>query len=205
MNSIKSTTFKIATLSAIFIILLSIQSVAQEKLSSYNYNNTEISAFYEVEGKDKYDLWLYLDDGSNFIRFSLKDLPKARKFFLDSFTKFQGWAKIAEEYEVTDVRREITKAKIGNLLGFRYGSMQFSFGSVEVIASMRILDSGVAYCYFLFPSKVSSNNRYIKSETIILGFGVDEVDDFNSFLKHFDEAYSKKVVDEYNALGDIFH
>ncbi len=199
----KLNVIKFFSLITTLLIFGSLESVAQVKLSSYNYSNTEISALYQVEGKDKYDLWLYLDDGSNFIRFSLKDLPKANKFFSDSYTKFQEWAKIAEENEVKDIRREIAKAKIGNLLGFRYGSMHFSFGSVNVIATMRIFEDGTPYCMFVFPSQESSNNRYIKSDTIILMFGLE--DDFGSFLKHFDQEYSRKVVDEYNAKGDIFH
>jgi hypothetical protein len=177
--------------------------IAQTNLSSYEIYGKQVNVAYEVEKKDKYDMWIDIVDESHTIRIPLKDLPKAKTFFINSFDKVKEWAVIAKENDVKDVRREIDKAKIGNLLGFKYGSWQFALGSVEIQSSMRITEDGTPYCMFIIPKKKSSGNRYIESETQILMFGLDN-DEFASFIKHFDQEYTKKLVDEYNSKSDIF-
>ncbi len=195
--------FKVVSLLLIMIIIFHVPVNAQVKLSSYDNLGEEIQVEYTVEAKDKYTVWLSIADNSHFVRLRYKDLPKAEKFFIASYDKFLEWAKIAEENNVKDIRREIDKTKIGNMLGWRYGDWWFAFGSVEVVASMRIADDGTPYCMFVFPSKTSTSNRYIDSETKILMFGLDD-DNFDTFVTHMNQEYTKKLVDEYNTRVDIF-
>jgi len=193
--------FRVGTLLLIMIIINNVPVNAQPKLSSYNLRG-EVDVQYVVEEKDKYSILLSIDDNSHFVRLEYGDLPKAEDFFIKSYEKFLEWVEIAKENNVTDVRREIGKTKIGNLLGWNYGGWQFAFGSVEVVASMRIADDGTPYCVFVFPKKSSSSNRYIESNTKILMFGLD--DDFDSFVIHLNQEHTKKLVDEYNSRVDLF-
>jgi sRNA-binding regulator protein Hfq len=193
--------FRVGTLLLIMIIINNVPVNAQPKLSSYNLRG-EVDVQYVVEEKDKYSILLSIDDNSHFVRLEYGDLPKAEDFFIKSYEKFLEWVEIAKENNVTDVRREIGKTKIGNLLGWNYGGWQFAFGSVEVVASMRIADDGTPYCVFVFPKKSSSSNRYIESNTKILMFGLD--DDFDSFVIHLNQEHTKKLVDEYNSRTDLF-
>jgi hypothetical protein len=193
--------FKVVTLLLIMIVIYHPPVNAQQKLSSYDFYG-EVNVEYTVEGNDKYDVWLSIRDNSHFVRLKYKDLPNAEKFFIESYNKFLEWVKIAEENNVKDVQREINKTKIGDLLGWNYGGWQIASGSVEVEASMSITDDGTPYCIFLFPKKKSSSNRYIESETKILMFGLD--DDFDSFVIHLNQEYTKKLVDEFNSRVDLF-
>ena len=120
------------------------------------------------EGKSQGTMYLDLNKTGNYgLVLDKERRERLINFVQEGFDKFKEWKATAEEKNVTELNKVIsTKTFYGY---FKYGS--WKFGDPKL--SMNIdIKNGVAKCYLYASKMIASDNRYMKSDSVL--FYVDE-------------------------------
>ena len=118
-------------------------------------------------------------------------------FVQEGFDKFKEWKITAEEKNVTELNKVIsTKSFYGF---FKYGS--WKFGNAELSMNIDIKD-GKTRCYLYGSKMTASNNRYMKSDSVL--FFVDE-----ALVSELKGLLSEDGIDSFikgkNSVDDMFN
>lgn len=183
---------------------LQVAAYSQESLSSFltgPEDLLELDIEYVVDGKDKYNIYLSFDEDGT----SVKLTPEQAEAFANNiaidFLKWKDWVKTADDNDVDELTKDINEYKIGELLAFRYGGWEFAFGKSRVQTGIYRKD-GTNIFYVRLPSRTSSSNQYIESDTVVILFYTEE--QVNVLLGLLTESEIIRVVDEHNAKENLF-
>lgn len=195
---------KTILLTIVTILFFSSSVVAQEELMKFKESGStdSLTVSYTVEGENKYNSWISLNErGSSILEVSIDDLVKAREFLDNSYSKYLEWLNIAEENNVSELNRDIDSINFGETLAYHLSDWNFAFGESEVRSKIILTDDLNAFAVII-PSRSTSRNEYIRTDTEVLLF--TNSSDFQSFLSVFDEEEVKKRVDEFNNVQSLF-
>lgn len=179
-------------------------ALAQEDLMKFKESSSSdsLSVAYTIEGENKYNSWISLDSRESLVlEINIDELPKAKEFLENSYSKYLEWLSIAEENNVREMKRDIDSVKLGESLAYYLSGWDFAFGKSEVKTRM-ILDDGLQAFAVIVPPRSVSGNEYISTDTGVLLF-TNRLD-FNSFLSVFDEKRVREKVDEFNRMQSLF-
>lgn len=186
------------------ILFFSSPLMAQEELMKFKESTTSdsLSVSYTTEGEKKYRSWVSVSVYEDLIlNLKKSDLQNVRVFLENSYSKYQEWLSIAEANNVDELNRDIGSINVGESLGFIMSGWNFAFGESELKTKIILEDDKNVFAVIV-PSRSSSSNQYITSDTGVLFFTNES--DFNSFLAVFDENEVRKRVDAFNDVQSLF-
>ena len=118
-------------------------------------------------------------------------------FIQQGFDKFEEWKATAEEKNVTELNKVISSKSYSGF--FKYGS--WKFGSSKLSMNINIKE-GDAVCYLYASKMTASDNRYMKSDSVL--FFVDDV-----LIGELKGLLSAESIDSFikgkNSVDDIFN
>ena len=141
------------------------------------------TVYLDLNDKGTYGLIIKKGQGEKFIT-----------FLQDNFDKFNEWASVAKENNVTELTKVI--GEYSNRAYFRYG--KWNFGTSDLNMSISI-SNGKTRAY-LYGSKIqSSTNQFIKSESVLFFIDQTVIDELKVILST--EKINKFVEDKTNVAG----
>ena len=119
-------------------------------------------------GKNQGKIYLDLNDkGSYGLVISKGQGESLVTFIQEGFDKFEEWKATASEKNVTELTKVISSKSYSGF--FKYGG--WKFGSSKLSMNINIKE-GDAVCYLYASKMTASDNRYMKSDSVL--FYVDE-------------------------------
>ena len=177
------------------MVALTFSMNAQEAYLDWSQGSSSVVV---EAGKSQGKMYLDLDKKGDYgLILDQEARERLVNFIQEGFDKFKEWKSTAEEKNVTELNKVISKKTFYGF--FKYGS--WKFGNPQFSMNIDIKD-GKTKCYLYGSKMTASDNRYMKSDSVL--FFVDEtlIEELKGLLS---QESIKSFIDSKNSVDDMFN
>ena len=181
------------TITILYASLICILS-ANAQMAYQTYSNGDISIDIRP-GKSQGKMYMDIDEIG--IILNAKNRSSYLEFINESFAKFSEWSTVANENNITDMKKDIKEFSASGY--FQYGGWKFGYSKHRSI--FRIQEDGTHVCYVYIGEFQASSNQYMKSDPAIYYLTQELIDELTQYLN---EENIETFIKLNNTTEDLF-
>ena len=177
----------------LYISLIGVFS-ANAQMIYQTYSNGDMSINIQP-GKSQGKM--YMDINEIGIILNAKSRSAYLEFLKESFAKFSEWSGVANENNITDMKKDIREFRVSGY--FQYGG--WKFGSSKHRSIFRIQEDGTHVCYVYIGKFQAGSNQYMKSTPTMYYLTQELIDELTQYLN---EENIETFIKLNNTTEDLF-
>jgi hypothetical protein len=178
----------------LLVLLLLAFNLVNAQIPYDTHTNGDISIIVKT-GKSQGKMFLAINEIGIILR--SKDRSRYLDFIKESYSKYSEWAKISNDNNVQEVRKDIKNMDFRGY--FKYGS-KWKFSTANMKSIFKVVE-GKSICYIYVGVMEADDNEFMKSKGTVFYLNQDVIDELTTSLN---EENINKFITSKNSVDDLF-